>query len=947
MTEKMNFSLISSNKSAKFLSITNKKSEPIILNDKFILRKAKIIGIDICDQIKVYDKNSLSLINSVKKNNILFFNFHNHFDSIFFVCDCKNVFIYQINVKDKKIIELSNIKEHFTHVIYADFSPFDPYILLSISQKYEIKIYDVRKGLPVSHIFIDEILDEENNLKIKWKQNEMGIISEKKIIFFDYFKFIKENIKIIKFQEDITDFHFYENQKDLSPIIVLTEKDIKYVLSQEYIKTVKTLDNKLYDSYFSQKYKILLNALQNDIIGLKFNFSCVAEVFKINIKQSNIHYPIYIYDENKFKENELCKFYYTEYDIIYFFSIVEDSNFEKEKDIDDIPSKNEQKEDFIKSIINNISDISMLLSLNNNNISSDYISNKKYFNYEEVKKELGIIKKRNLFKRKEIVNNNLKEISLKNNIIDKYNFLLSLLINDNTNTKLLNEYLLFLGKNKEQLKQYFTNIEEYETELNYYINIINVEDALNLFKKNKKSQKEELINIFDNILRHDSNNIDKFELFLNNYEDSYKDTIYYNMFTELDNEELCYYRYVNLIKKVLNNLFCKLKKQQNKNQNENDVNLESKEDEINLVDELNLLKYKVEKTKNYINKYKEKKENIEYLMILTVESSKKDEYNFGYNLVTSAKMSDDEIIEFKKNMENKVKSRIKDYGSLCKKNIEDFYDNDNYSKKIYDYQYYMNRHQEKYYFELVKKFYKNILPKKCFKSIYSTLYGEDEYYPFEDQNYTNDFVEKFFNFIPMKNSHLNGMTDKFSMKIFILTFLPKVIGGDNCSKLEKKILKEGLIINIGNHEIGHNFFSTHFYMENARIEIETPRKKSLDIAEGGYYIEYALYGRILETLNFQQALYIMNEDNYDKSYLEFQEGFNNIKKEDLIVKGAFEEIFKDFKIEDIDLSKYKNMYIPSNQVKAKEKYIVCKLKNDVLGRNISDKIYDEVYKKYT
>ena len=30
----------------------------------------------------------------------------------------------------------------------------------------------------------------------------------------------------------------------------------------------------------------------------------------------------------------------------------------------------------------------------------------------------------------------------------------------------------------------------------------------------------------------------------------------------------------------------------------------------------------------------------------------------------------------------------------------------------------------------------------CFKSIYSTLYGEDAFYPFEDKKFTSDFIDK-------------------------------------------------------------------------------------------------------------------------------------------------------------------------------------------------------------
>ena len=120
----------------------------------------------------------------------------------------------------------------------------------------------------------------------------------------------------------------------------------------------------------------------------------------------------------------------------------------------------------------------------------------------------------------------------------------------------------------------------------------------------------------------------------------------------------------------------------------------------------------------------------------------------------------------------------------------------------------------------------------------------------------------------MKLEESNGMTDKFSMDMFIVSFLPKVEGKVSCDKLDQKLLREGLIINTSNHEIGHVFVMDHFFMENARIPIETPRKKTLD-AEGGYYIEYALFGRMLVIINMEQALYLLNENNYKKTYLEF------------------------------------------------------------------------------
>ena len=279
---------------------------------------------------------------------------------------------------------------------------------------------------------------------------------------------------------------------------------------------------------------------------------------------------------------------------------------------------------------------------------------------------------------------------------------------------------------------------------------------------------------------------------------------------------------------------------------------------------------------------------------------------------------------------------------LCQNNEGLYKDNIYYSKKIYNYEYYKNKYPDKYHLSKLKEFYKKILPKKCFKSIYSALYN-DKYYPFEDPDFTNDFINNYFNFIPMKLDNANGLIDKYSMKIFISSFLSHIIGGNNSSKKEQNLLREGYIISVTNHEIGHCFVLINYYMENARISIETPRKKSIDDKdiEGGYHIEYALYGRKLETINIQQALYLLNEKNYDKSFLEFQEGFNNITKDDITIDGIFKGMVKDINIDEIHSNKdnYKNPYIALNKKNILEKVIIYKIKDDVIGKRYDEKTY--------
>ena len=200
--------------------------------------------------------------------------------------------------------------------------------------------------------------------------------------------------------------------------------------------------------------------------------------------------------------------------------------------------------------------------------------------------------------------------------------------------------------------------------------------------------------------------------------------------------------------------------------------------------------------------------------------------------------------------------------------------------------------------------------------------------------------------LPLKNEKGLGITSKFSMKTYVISFFPKVEGG-YCNKLFKKLLRTSVIVKTSNHEFGHNFVNIHFFMENSRISNEASRKKTLDFVEGDGYIELALYGRLLENISLEQAFYILNESNYNKNFIEFQEGFNNIQQKDLEIKGTFEEVFKDINLEEINSEQNKNIYIPQKDANKNRKiYINCRIKNDVIGRRCSDLYYDEIYQKY-
>lgn len=251
--------------------------------------------------------------------------------------------------------------------------------------------------------------------------------------------------------------------------------------------------------------------------------------------------------------------------------------------------------------------------------------------------------------------------------------------------------------------------------------------------------------------------------------------------------------------------------------------------------------------------------------------------------------------------------------------------------------------------DIIKNFYKNILPLQCFKSIYLDIYGKDSYYPFENREFTNSFIENNFEILPVFNTL--GLTDKFTTKTYFIPFVDKIHNDNNNfeNKYINNIIKKGVFIRTGNHEIGHIFTNIKFYSENCQTSIETPRKKSLDFVDWGYYIDLALYGKKLDKINLEQALYLLNEKNYEKNYIEFQYDINNIKQEDLIVEGEFKEICEDIinKLNNIDFKeKSKEIYINLESSSIKEKSIYCGIKNDVLGKKMKDETYKRILEKY-
>ena len=92
------------------------------------------------------------------------------------------------------------------------------------------------------------------------------------------------------------------------------------------------------------------------------------------------------------------------------------------------------------------------------------------------------------------------------------------------------------------------------------------------------------------------------------------------------------------------------------------------------------------------------------------------------------------------------------------------------------------------------------------------------------------------------------------------------------------------------HEWGH--ISSSFLFFNSHINyFDTPERKvkitlnnsqkEIKFKDGGYLIEYLLYGRKIYELNIKEAIYILDNNNYNKSLKDFCKDFKNLENIEL------------------------------------------------------------------
>ena len=831
--------------------------------------------ITVSQKINIYSFGSLRLLNNIEENEtIKYILFHPDYYNIFLTSSYKKIKIWEINKSNYTNKQIINIKDDF-EIQDIQFIPKDSNNILIIDNNYII-MYDLtslkyKKLLELKSPIYTSIFSHDGKI--------FGFLEDNNLIFYKYNDYTLNKISFYK--EDYS--RFFLRKKDYCSnynLIIVKSDYIKYyndILLDKYEKI--KISKKINNAHFDDKYDFLylfsnvLTIIKIEDWSRILEINFIDDIFPLNSSGSDtklIKGFIHI-DKN------ICKDLYK-----YTFYC---SNLSNQEDHIKLESK-EKKYSLNKLQLDQFS--SQEFSYNNNIINNNEIIKKKYLNIEEIEKYL--IDNFNLpfSAKKETAKKLLRDFDEKVSLYEQYIQIIKMLINDNVNKKILEKYLRFLDKNYEKLKEN-ENIESDEQETKYYSVCFTPKELKDKFKYPK--EKDEKL-VFMELLKEISDaeitekNVNSF---LSKYEKIKQNIITFNQPIDFNNKELYFY-----ISKVI---ICMGLIKEKKNKYEYIKNIQYA---IKIVLENKL--FDDERILNDENKYNK-------LLIIILRAQPYEFIQYNLNLLLEKNYSDKEKKELISNLDNSMLVKAKsvpgllaDISKIEVNKIDIKYNFDNYLLHLQndglfeEYELYNEKELIKFYeskldFKKIKNFMKNILLSRCIKDAFSLLYGDPYKYPFKTFKDASDYVNNFIEFIPIKDKSAKGATNKFNLKTKIFLKKCRMISQNEIDeKIFYKCLYTASLIKVFLHELNHDFYNFYYYHSNGSVSLTTPRKKNIKEREGGKYFEGILFNQILKKMNLKQAIYILNENNYTKSYFDFNKGFQSLKDSDLIIQGEFSEL---------------------------------------------------------
>jgi len=814
------------------------------------------------------------------------------------------------------------------------FSPYENGTVLASLFTDIINIWDINSYHYINNIYFDKKLKRSSNLEIKWSQSGKYLIFQRYKNLIEIFSLLLNKLEY-SIESGSNDYFFKEQEKK----IILYEKGSIFVYditSNNKLYKIKCDASSCEKSFFDENNSLfyILNDGNIFIYDLLLN----KKIFENHMNKCT---NFILLKDNNDEEKLLTK----------IILCLNDKKFEilsiYKENYQNINESNEEiaSNDFWKKSIKKIDDNYEFLSYKYNKYEDEEIRPKNYISIKEIDQESDyLLKNTTLEEKRELVKNNNINFTENDDIEITYINYIKNLIKDNTNTKLLINYLSFLQKNNNKLQTiYGKDFENYNDEIAQF-QVCFSQSLLNeRLKYTKiKSEKEKLIDLLDNILK--INDFDDLQKLINQEKEEF-DKFQFNQPISFENKDLFICQNKQVIFYSIKDILI---------YKETDL-LEKMKYCIKRVLDENLLD-----DPNIFNDYLK----ITLIFILISLPQKKAITDYNLNLINDDKNNvyENDLIDlgfkYKKNYdayeyENKdIFIKKKDIPLLNKNNLELFIndeslkeedDNDEFQiYELYKYNYMMDYYKNHFDENKVREFISNILISNVIKEAFHFFYGNEIKYPFSDdlnkkaKDKALEFVNKYLKFIPFKFEDTSAVTNKFTMETFI--FLNSKIFPIKFKKSQKlkidcdlisKALINGVIIIINDHEINHNFHNYYYFSQNGKECLKTPRKKNSDNREVGFNMENILFGKILNNLTLRQTLYILNEENYKKSLYQYRLDFLQLKNEDCDCKGTFKD-YSTIKIENLGkFSDYTVIRFKSDLYHVLS--LPIHLKNDVLG----------------
>jgi len=877
-------------------------------------------------------------------NEIIDFELNLNYPNILLVAKENKVELYEIpelfNKAKIKINPKFVYSGHKGVIKYAIFNPKFSHIISTLSKDNYLNIWNIQMYNTIKYY--------SNSVKkmLKWENNGnlIGFYED------NYLKIFNRKTEIVEFSLEVNDSDEidYEFLSENICILIFNSK----ALVQLWKFRTKDIINKNIDHQFNGYGKIndYFILYSNEFLHIYTNDEDFEFFKKIKL-QKEVTKLAFILNKNYTKENliEMIDFNFSQINLIsvndqykgkiennnsyvnYNNNNTQNKNMKKNEEdsskenyittADEILKDREDNlnEDYFKGCILDISNIYDILKYNNNEEEIFLVNKKVYFEIDTIKNELDNQSK-NLISLKNFVIEEIKKEKVFKDLDEEYLYYIKLLIKNNVEKTLITKYLKFLKKlEDENLKINYPH-ESFNDELKYYLPLFEENEIKDLKPKNFISEKSKFIDLLNKLSNIDKDNFEEYKKKIEN------NFYIYNQPISLDSKESIFFRCSIMASQAIDDL---------------------KKDETDFDD----IKYKIKKIVNYI-KSNDDEFNDYKLIPLTFfikENCDKEKFDFFINLLSSRKISNINELEETANKYNfffiKEKMQLaanddlyNDPSDLCYENLILSKKYKKYEKcELYNFDYLLKNPPLKLELKKITIFLKEIFKSNVFKDLFFLLTGNVNYsiiYNDKTINYLIDNIK----FLPLSYEGTRAFFDKISLTTFIST-MKKAIFYSGDKIINDKIiiaLENAVIIEIEFHEFGHSISAIFSFMKNSYILEDTPRKKNMKINEAGYYIELALFGKVINALSYEEALYILNIKNYEKSLEEFKKGFELLEEKDLYINGPFDFL----NIEEKPfLKKTKTIGIMAKETSLenikKNLRINVPLKNDVHGRKFT------------